>query len=353
MADPPLYACPCCGYYTLTEPPLHTYLICPICFWEDAAPIDPWRYGPSNQVNLLQAQLNFAEFGACEREWINHVRASTPGDQRIPGWQPLELVIQTQPSALLRRFAPSETVLFDWLRPQINDTLLAEIADADYGMEAEAHFQALKHIRNRDKIPAPLAWVPREVLDLTRWSEPDNVTWKQSGTGVPGHLMRLFCCAVLLRAAAVQQYADTYDGENETIVQLVASALKLGRDAIAPALSLLSWRVLSLPGENDERPFFAVGILLLAASVYRAEQNGEFLRQLSDWVMVEEARSRIMQTNYYGNPADPWLLGLTYHAIKQDTWKALAHQVLIDPPQPHPTAAAAILHNIGTRVVQG
>ncbi len=29
------YACPCCGYLTLTEKPPGTFAICPVCFWED------------------------------------------------------------------------------------------------------------------------------------------------------------------------------------------------------------------------------------------------------------------------------------------------------------------------------
>ncbi|MCS6814521.1 MAG: CPCC family cysteine-rich protein, partial [Cyanobacteria bacterium] len=31
----PLYPCPCCGYLVLSQPPPGTYLVCPICFWED------------------------------------------------------------------------------------------------------------------------------------------------------------------------------------------------------------------------------------------------------------------------------------------------------------------------------
>lgn len=70
------YKCPCCGYYTFDERPNGKYDICKVCFWEDD-PIqldDPSYEGGANHVSLLQAQKNYLEFGACEREMIPHVR---------------------------------------------------------------------------------------------------------------------------------------------------------------------------------------------------------------------------------------------------------------------------------------
>ena len=48
-------------------------------------------------------------------------------------------------------------------------------------------------------IPNPLRWEPREVLELTRWSRPDDPSWRPGSPGLPGHLQRAFACAVLLR----------------------------------------------------------------------------------------------------------------------------------------------------------
>lgn len=70
------YKCPCCGYYTFTHKPDGSYDICKVCFWEDD-PIqleNPTYEGGANKVSLIQAQKNFKEFGACEREMIPHVR---------------------------------------------------------------------------------------------------------------------------------------------------------------------------------------------------------------------------------------------------------------------------------------
>jgi hypothetical protein len=72
-----MYFCPCCGYQTLYERSPGTYLVCPICFWEDTE--EPW--------GLHQAQLNFVSFGACEREWLKQVRHPTEQDKRDPNWQ--------------------------------------------------------------------------------------------------------------------------------------------------------------------------------------------------------------------------------------------------------------------------
>ena len=72
MNDEKLHPCPCCGYLTLNQPPPGTYLICPICCWEDnGEPTDEWDYwwSTSNkEVSLDRAQTNFLEFGACDLE---------------------------------------------------------------------------------------------------------------------------------------------------------------------------------------------------------------------------------------------------------------------------------------------
>ena len=70
------YKCPCCGYYTFSEPLGDTYDICPVCYWED----DEWQMshpdeaGGANKVSLNQAKQNYKEFGACEQTMKAHVR---------------------------------------------------------------------------------------------------------------------------------------------------------------------------------------------------------------------------------------------------------------------------------------
>ena len=72
--DPtPREQCPCCDYITLPE--RGSFLICPICFWED----DPFiadelhvHSGP-NHITLREGRANFKEFGACRSAMKKHV----------------------------------------------------------------------------------------------------------------------------------------------------------------------------------------------------------------------------------------------------------------------------------------
>jgi hypothetical protein len=86
------FACPCCGYKTLSEQPNGTYEICQVCFWEDD--LLQLKYPDdedgANRVSLRQGQKNFIAFGACKREMIIHVRQPTKKEQRDQNWKPLD-----------------------------------------------------------------------------------------------------------------------------------------------------------------------------------------------------------------------------------------------------------------------
>jgi len=77
------YACPCCGFKSLTEQPPGTYDICEICFWDDDGVQynDPDYAGGANKVSLREAQLNFREFGACEERCKQFVRKPNESDE--------------------------------------------------------------------------------------------------------------------------------------------------------------------------------------------------------------------------------------------------------------------------------
>ena len=79
-----LYACPCCGYATVSE--VGTYEICPICFWEDDGQDDPHatndRGGP-NRVSLTVGRENYRNVGASDPKDLDHVRSPTPDDVRL------------------------------------------------------------------------------------------------------------------------------------------------------------------------------------------------------------------------------------------------------------------------------
>lgn len=86
------YACPCCGYKTFINQPNGTYDICTVCYWEDdlIQLLNCDESGGANRVSLRQAQINFREFGACEREMLKYVRKPSIGEERDPDWKFLD-----------------------------------------------------------------------------------------------------------------------------------------------------------------------------------------------------------------------------------------------------------------------
>lgn len=220
--------------------------------------------------------------------------------------------------------------LLGHLAPLIDEGLLHSMAMADYGMEFDEYLAALRRIHAGD-IPVPLHWVPGEVLALVRWSEPDqpNSRWDQKGAGYEGHLQRAFACTALLLAAAIPENRSLLlDTEQQTVISLIASLLTLDETFQRAGLRLLSERLRDLDLEDDDRPFFALGILLLAAAL--PDQEVATLNALGDWVIQEEARSREKLTYFapWQRLTDQWLLGLTTFNLRHDLWHRVTVQVL-------------------------
>jgi hypothetical protein len=77
------YACPCCGFITLTV--RSGYEICPVCFWEDDGQddhdADIVRGGPNGLLSLTTARVNFRAVGACDRGSKRFVRDPMPAER--------------------------------------------------------------------------------------------------------------------------------------------------------------------------------------------------------------------------------------------------------------------------------
>ena len=241
---------------------------------------------------------------------------------------------------LLARFAPDEMAFFSWIRPQMTSALLRRIAAADYDMETDAHYRALQAVYRQGALPVSLHWIPREVLDLTCWSEPEHATWEADFSVGDRHLMRAFSCDLLLRAAADPRNADYFSGENTTLIQWIASALALGSDATVAALQTLLWRVPSVPTIDEERPFYAMGVLLLAAARLNDPADAALLNALCAWVEAEEAATRYNPDIFGLNGREAWLLGLTSFDQRHARWRTLAQDVLTAPTVPVSAVAA-------------
>src|SRR5215813_1528410 len=132
--------------------------------------------------------------------------------------------------------------------------MLREIAEADYGWKADECFALLLQIWKTGAVASD-DFNLREVLELIRWSEPEDPNWSPGGQGARGHWMRLFACTALVRLAPSNR--DFFDGECSTVAQLVSSAIELGRPVARATASLLAWRFLAYPGADDDAPFLA------------------------------------------------------------------------------------------------
>lgn len=116
------WPCPCCGYLTLSEGP-GSDDICPICFWEDD--LSQLRFvtmaGGANLPSLVDAQRNFATFGAAEQRLVEHARRPDPTELRDQEWRLIELTLDNvevpQPGLDYGKSYPGDlSTLYYWRR---------------------------------------------------------------------------------------------------------------------------------------------------------------------------------------------------------------------------------------------
>jgi hypothetical protein len=113
------YPCPCCGHLIFREPP-GSYDICEICFWEDDVTMLRWPAtgGGANHASLVEAQRNYAEFGAGERGHLVHVRQATKDDALEPGWRPIDPERDSfEPAGAQEAPWPEDATVLYWWRP--------------------------------------------------------------------------------------------------------------------------------------------------------------------------------------------------------------------------------------------
>ena len=170
------------------------------------------------------------------------------------------------PSSSFKTIESTYEPLMRLVFKHVDDSMLREIAEADYGLDADAHLRALNALKTGN-LPVPMPWEPREVLELVRWSEPEDPTWRPGSAGVRGHWMRLFSCAILLRAANEPENSGYFLGEDSTIIQLVDSAMKLGQESSHAALLFLLWCNQYREPNDGDTSYFAEAILCLAVSL--------------------------------------------------------------------------------------
>jgi len=90
--------------------PPGTDYICKVCFWQDDA--SSLRFanvanGP-NEVSLVEAQKNYASYGASELRLKEAVRLPGPDDTRDPSWRPIDVALDNLDASF------EEAISADW-----------------------------------------------------------------------------------------------------------------------------------------------------------------------------------------------------------------------------------------------
>jgi len=234
------------------------------------------------------------------------------------------------PHGALDTLAPDPDSLLRRLAAGIDDAMIADMAALDYGRDIAANKDALRDIRDSGCIPAPLPWVPREVLELTRWWRPDLEPLPDDRRR--GHLMRAFTCAALLKGSGEPANREFCEGQNQTVVRLVASLCALDDGHEQAAIGLLFWLIGRLAPDNrrpndfdwyyEDRAFLAVAILALGLEA-RPRLSDAAVVALAEWLSESEHHHNSRRNHAYGLPPGPWLLGSTSHDQCHDEWRAL------------------------------
>ncbi|MGA8742703.1 MAG: hypothetical protein WB561_16070 [Terracidiphilus sp.] len=191
---------------------------------------------------------------------------------------------------LLNRFDPDGDVLLRAISPHVSDEMLNCISMADYGDRADEHLAALRHIRDALRFPEQMYWVPMEVLELTRWSDPDG-NIKPGKTAEFGHWIRAFSCAAILRAEHEPWNYKYNDGStNSTTIELILSLAALPFDLSREAVRHFAWLILKSDPEGRERlkdeSVREYGVALFWFAIHlRPQTENQDLISLAEWTV--------------------------------------------------------------------
>jgi len=165
-----------------------------------------------------------------------------------------------------------------------------------------------------------MIWYLAEVLELTRWSEPEDGDRSKGETSESMHWVRAFSCAALLRAAREPwNYGDGI-ATDESTIRLILSLRALPVDLTPQALKFLAWLLLNSEPEGSDGQVCAYGIGLLWFALQLGSGIADAtLVALAEWIVAKEenvaARSKIFGT--------PWLFTASAYRQHPRGWGRL------------------------------
>jgi hypothetical protein len=233
--------------------------------------------------------------------------------------------VDSGPARLLDALHPDEFALRYRVAAHLDSSMIDEIAAADYGTDVDQHRRGIIELLAARQWPSQLDWHPLEVLELIRWSRPEDADWSPGATGRRGHLMRLFACLVLIRMQTPG------GGPSDSLAPLVVSALELGPPIVDDALRYLAWCRRHEPGdwraEPADRPFLTFGLLLLAAATL---DEPDVLGGLANLLLHDVETALTDEGQSWQIHVAPPLLGLRPQAMRHRMWYDLAGRWLVD-----------------------
>lgn len=227
---------------------------------------------------------------------------------------------------LLEKLSPDADSLLTAISKHVDDSMLMNIASADYGEDIALHFEQLRKIRDEQVVFAPMDWYPREVLELTRWNEPEKMKLSPY-TLLQRHTIRAFACATLLRAMAEPLNDGYFGGDNDTIAPLLESLSVLDVKLQKEALRFFAWRAQQLPPyDASVAPFYLLALLILLlrtqATISRIE-----LKTILDWIYAK-VRTAYKLEYYMGQGIKgQWLTWITVYNQRHVIWQALGREI--------------------------
>ena len=212
------------------------------------------------------------------------------------------------PNQLLAAFPPSFELLLERIRARIDDSMLMEIARADYGMNADEAFEHLRPIRDTGVLPDLLPWHLLEVLRLTSFSQPDGPNQQPlepDSTSIRTHLIRLFVCAVLMRDDITCGHLFADDMDQPKLTRCLLSVNIFGREMNEALGCFLTWH-LARKRRCSRRELPAFAVLLIAARLRHGKFTEPELGEFADWVVAEDSYARNQWVGFCG-PSESWL----------------------------------------------